>query len=108
MWNHWDLILRIIVLRIWDKNHVNYLYVLGQYCEFQIGFGTSKELSKSKQNEFQKILEDAYKLKTETPDRSWVWLQIEPLADKNNMEDFIKFCTSFIPKIKEEFLSEKA
>ena len=94
--------------RIWDKNHVNYLYVLGQFCKFQIGFGTSKELSKSKQNEFQKILEDAYKLKTETPDRSWVWLQIEPLADKKNMEDFINFCTSFIPKIKEEFLSEKA
>ena len=94
--------------RMWDKNHVNYLYVLGQFCKFQIGFGTSKELSKNKQNEFQKILEDAYKLKAETPDRSWVWLQIEPLADKNNMEDFIKFCTSFIPKIKEEFLSEKA
>lgn len=90
--------------RIWDKEHVEYLYVLGQYCKFQIGFGTSKKFSKQKQTVYQKLLEDTFKLKTEIPDGSWVWLQIDPLGGKKNMEEFLKYCTSFIPQIKKQFL----
>ena len=90
--------------RIWDKEHVEYLYVLGQYCKFQIGFGTSKKFSKQKQAVYQKLLEETFKLKTEVPDGSWVWLQIDPLGGKKNMEEFLKYCTSFIPQIKKQFL----
>lgn len=94
--------------RYWDREHVNYIYVVGQFCKFQIGFGTSKKISKEKQKEYQNILEETFKMKAEIPDGSWVWLQIEPLAGKKNMEEFLKYYTSFIPKVKELFLKEKA
>lgn len=94
--------------RIWDKNHVHYLYVFGQDSKFQIGFGTSEKISVQKQKLFQNVLEETFKRKTETPNETWVYLQIEPLAGKKNMEDFLKYCISFIPDVKEKFLSEKA
>ena len=90
--------------RLWDKEHVEYIYVLGQFCNFQIGFGTTGKFSKQKQNEYKKILEETFKIKTEVPDEGWVWLQIEPLSGKANMEEFLEYCTGFIPQIKKKFL----
>ena len=94
--------------RFWDKEHIDYLYVMGQFYKFQIGFGTSKKLSKEKQKQYQNILEETFKMKTETPDESWVWLQIEPLLGKKDMEEFLKYCSNFISKVKDKFLKEKA
>lgn len=90
--------------RLWDKEHVEYIYVLGQFCNFQIGFGTTGKFSKQKQNEYKKILEETFKIKTEVPGEEWVWLQIEPLSGKANMEEFLEYCTGFIPQIKKKFL----
>ena len=85
----------------------DYLYVFGQFRKLQIGFGTNGVISEQNQKIYQKILEDGYNIKTEEPSDEWVWLQIEPLNGKKNLNEFLKFYIDLLVKVKERFLKLK-
>lgn len=89
--------------KVWNKNNTVSLYVTGQWG-FQIGFEKNNGFTEKEQEKYEKILEDIFKTKP-TKNNKWVWLVIVPLADKNNMKEFLEYCTSFIPQVKEEFLA---
>ena len=60
---------------------------------------------------YAKISGDVFNISAQTNeiekgrDGNWVWLIIKPLAGKNNMDEFLEYCTSFIPQVKERFLA---
>lgn len=89
---------------IWNKKKTEYLYVLSQNSCFQIGFGTNNCFDESKQFELKKILEESFNIETNISN-DWVWLGIEPFADKKNIKEFLEYCTSFISQVKERFLA---
>ena len=85
----------------------DYLYAAGLGGQLQLGFGTHNKISKQNQKIYQSILEDIYKVKTETEEDKWVWLDIEPLDDKESLKEFLQFYTSLLPNVKERFLTIK-
>lgn len=83
----------------------DYLYVFGQFRNLQIGFTNDEEkISEEHQKIYQKILEEVYKIRTDGADDKWVWLQIEPLNGKENLNEFLKFYTDLLVEVKERFL----
>lgn len=89
--------------KYWNNEHTVNLYVSGQYG-FQIGFIGKNYFTEEEKLKYKKILENTLKRECKTYSY-YVWLVIVPLADKNNMKEFLKYCTSFIPQVKEEFLA---
>ncbi|MBO7485738.1 MAG: PD-(D/E)XK nuclease family protein [Spirochaetaceae bacterium] len=89
---------------IWNNNKTEYLYVGGNRSNFEIGFGTNSTFEQSSQEKYKKILETVFSSNAYS-DECWILFHIEPFADKNNMKEFLEYCTSFIPQVKEEFLA---
>ena len=86
----------------------DYLYVFGQFRNLQIGFTNDEEkISEEHQKIYQKILEEVYKIKIDGADDKWVWLQIEPLNGKKNLDEFLKFYTDLLVGVKKRFLKVK-
>ncbi|UTC57569.1 hypothetical protein ABK01_04380 [Treponema sp. OMZ 305] len=86
----------------------DYLYVFGQFRNLQIGFTNDEEkISEEHQKIYQKILEEVYKIKIDGADDKWVWLQIEPLNGKENLDEFLKFYTDLLVGVKKRFLKVK-
>jgi len=63
-----------------------------------------RKFLKKHQKIYQKILEEVYKIRTDGADDKWVWLQIEPLNGKENLNEFLKFYTDLLVEVKERFL----
>ena len=95
------------ICRIWNKNKTEYLYVCGEWAKFEIGFGTTSMFEESSQEKYKKILENVFSSDVYF-DEHWVCLSIEPFAGKNSMDEFLEYCTSFIPQIKKMFLENQA
>lgn len=91
---------------IWNKKKTEYLYVCSGNSKFEIGFGTNNCFDESKQFELKKILEESFNIETNISN-DWVWLEIEPFADKKNIKEFLEYCTSFIPQVKKRFLENQ-
>jgi len=92
------------------KNDItsDYLYIAGWGRNLQIGFGTGNgKISKQNQKIYQNILEDIYKIKTKLEGDGWVYLDIEPLNGKENLNKFLEFYTSLLLGVKERFLKLK-
>ena len=89
---------------IWNKKKTEYLYVCSDNSKFQIGFGTNGTFDQSSQEKYKTILETVFSSNAYS-DECWILFVIEPFAGKNTMDDFIKYCTSFIPQVKERFLA---
>ena len=98
--------------KVWNKDHTVSLYVTGQWG-FQIGFNTRGSFTDEEQLNYAKILGDVFYISAQTNeiekgrDGNWVWLIIKPLAGKNNMDEFLEYCTSFIPQVKKSFLENQ-
>ena len=96
--------------KVWNKDHTVSLYVTGQWG-FQIGFWGNKNFTDEEKQKHIDILEKTFEkeFKSVEIERSyrdyWVCLIIKPLAGKSNMDDFLEYCTSFIPQVKERFLA---
>ena len=89
---------------IWNKKKTEYLYVCSSDSKFQIGFGTNSTFEQSSQEKYKTMLETVINSNAYS-NEYWVWFEIEPFADKNNMKEFLEYCTSFIPQVKEKFLA---
>ena len=89
---------------IWNNNKTEYLYVCSGFSKFQIGFGTNGTFEQSSQEKYKRLLETVLNSNVNSND-IWIYSEIEPLADKNNMDEFLEYCTSFIPQVKERFLA---
>jgi conserved domain protein len=91
------------------KNDItaDYLYVAGWGRNLQIGFGTNSTISKKNQKIYQNILENVYKIDVKTEEDTWVYLDIEPLGNKENLYSFLKFYTDLLVEVKQRFLEVK-
>ena len=85
----------------------DYLYIAGWKRNLQIGFGTNSTISKKNQKIYQNILEDVYKREIKIENDVWVYLDIEPLGDKENLDSFLKFYTDLLVEVKKRFLEVK-
>ncbi len=94
--------------RVWNKDHTINLYVNGLWG-FNIGFKSTTARIEGRKEQYKQILEDIFKdIQSANIARfedDWVCLLIKPLAGKSNMDDFLEYCTSFIPQVKERFLA---
>jgi|GEM_PF-925882 len=85
----------------------DYLYIAGWKKNLQIGFGTNSTISKKNRKIYQDILKEIYKIEIKTEEDVWVYLDIEPLGDKENLDSFLKAYTDLLPKVKKRFLEVK-
>ena len=89
----------------------DYLYVAGWNGGLQIGFGNNNGgISKRNQKIYQDILKEIYKIEitTETCEGcGWVYLDIEPLGGRENLDNFLKFYTDLLVEVKRKFLEVK-
>ncbi|MGP1440605.1 MAG: PD-(D/E)XK nuclease family protein [Treponema sp.] len=85
----------------------DYLYVAGWRGNLEIGFGTNSTISKQNQKIYQDILENVYKTGIKTEEGTWVYLDIEPLGDKENLDSFLKFYIDLLVEAKQRFLEIK-
>ena len=83
------------------------MYIAGWKRNLEIGFGTNSTISKKNQKIYQNILEDVYKREIKIEDDVWVYLDIEPLGDKENLDSFLKFYTDLLVEVKKRFLEVK-
>ena len=83
------------------------MYVGGYNGNLQIGFGTNSTISKKNQKIYQNILEDLYKREIKIENDVWVYIEIEPLGDKENLDSFLKFYTDLLVEAKKRFLEVK-
>ncbi len=94
--------------RLWNKDHTENLYVNGLWG-FNIGFWITNTHKKGRKEQYKQILEDIFKdiqsADIACYENYWICLVIKPLAEKNNMDEFLEYCTSFIPQVKEKFLA---
>ncbi len=94
--------------KVWNKDHTENLYVNGLWG-FNIGFMATSFFKEGRKEQYKQILEDTFKdiqsACIVNYEDNWVCLLIIPLADKNNMDEFLEYCTSFIPQVKEKFLA---
>lgn len=81
----------------------NYLYVSGIGGQLQLGFRTNNKIFKQRHKIYQNILEDIYKLETKLEDDIWIYLDIEPLNGKENLNKFLEFYTSLLVEVKKRF-----
>ncbi|MGP1415135.1 MAG: hypothetical protein ACTTJ6_04260 [Treponema sp.] len=52
-------------------------------------------------------MEDVYKTEIKTEGDEWVYLDIEPLGNKENLDSFLKFYTDLLVEVKQRFLEIK-
>ena len=81
----------------------NYLYVSGIGGQLQLGFRTNNKIFKQRHKIYQNILEYIYKLETKLEDDIWIYLDIEPLNGKENLNKFLEFYTSLLVEVKKRF-----
>ena len=96
--------------RVWNKDHTENLYVNGLWG-FNIGFMATSFFKDGRKEQYKRILEDFFK-DIQSADiirfeDYWVCLLIKPLAGKSTMDEFLEYCTSFIPQVKKRFLENQ-